>query len=69
MKTIYINDKEIHQTGNPSVATLLQDHKITVQQMGIAVALNQIILPKENWAKTYPQDGDKITVIEAWQGG
>ena len=69
MKTLYINGKATSQSGNPSVETLLKSLNIVYQDGGIAVACNNIVIPQKDWPKTYPQDGDKLTLIEAWQGG
>ena len=68
MKTVYINQKKVELTGNATMATALERH-IDTQTGGIAAALNDLVIPKEDWAKTYPSDGDRITILEAWQGG
>jgi sulfur carrier protein len=36
---------------------------------GLAIAVNQTIIPKTDWPKRELQSGDRITVIKATQGG
>ncbi|SDT13842.1 sulfur carrier protein ThiS [Mucilaginibacter mallensis] len=36
---------------------------------GIAIAVNQEIIPKNNWQTCQLQSGDTITIIKATQGG
>lgn len=46
---------------------LLNVLQIPVQ--GIAVAINQTIISKTDWPLRLLQDGDRLTVIKATQGG
>jgi len=39
------------------------------QSKGLAVAVNQIIVPKSNWENQRLNSGDQIVVITATQGG
>jgi len=36
---------------------------------GIAVALNQIVIPKSNWKQTTLAPNDNVLIISATQGG
>ncbi len=36
---------------------------------GIALAVNNIVIPKKEWNQTLLQEGDRITLIKATQGG
>ncbi|MBS2099920.1 sulfur carrier protein ThiS [Carboxylicivirga linearis] len=47
------------------VLTQLNQH----DQGGIAVALNDCVVPKSNWNNSQLSDGDKILIIKASQGG
>ena len=38
-------------------------------QKGIAVAVNETICPKDDWASFLFSDGDKVTLIVATAGG
>lgn len=39
------------------------------QQSGIAVAVNNTVIPKSNWSSQQLQEQDTITIITATQGG
>ena len=39
------------------------------KQNGIAVAINESIVPKIEWAKTYLKSNDNLLIIKATQGG
>jgi sulfur carrier protein len=41
----------------------------TYSDSGIAVAVNQIVVPRAEWAGTTLQSDDKIEIITAVQGG
>lgn len=64
---IYINDTEIEIGGACSVDNLLESVKISAS--GCAVAINNKIVPFKKWSETLVNDGDKITLIRATQGG
>lgn len=36
---------------------------------GLAVAINQSIVPKAEWSKQYVSAGDQVMIIKATQGG
>ena len=36
---------------------------------GVAVALNQMVVPRQNWRETLVSDGDEIEVLWASSGG
>jgi sulfur carrier protein len=61
-------NEQIHTV--PQNATLLEVlDKLNIQQQGIAVALNQNIVSKQNWQSTVLKTNDNILVITATQGG
>ncbi|MGE0561644.1 MAG: sulfur carrier protein ThiS [Flavobacteriales bacterium] len=64
---IQINNKGIQINSAISVENL-----ITLQHIsgnGIAVAINQSIIPKSEWATTIIKENDNILIITATQGG
>ena len=66
--TVFVNNNPINLT---TVATL---HQVLEQQhlhehRGIAVALNNNVIPKTEWQQKALADNDKITIIRATQGG
>lgn len=36
---------------------------------GIAIAINDMVVPKSQWSKHAVNDGDKVLIIKASQGG
>lgn len=65
---ITVNQKNYQLNDTCSVEQMLAEVlKIPVQ--GIAVAINQTIIPKTDWPGRQLQSGDRITVIKATQGG
>ncbi|SNR68387.1 sulfur carrier protein ThiS [Flavobacterium sp. ov086] len=51
-----------------SVQALL-DLEIPNKQNGIAVAVNNTVIPKPNWNQHFVQETDEILIISATQGG
>ncbi len=49
------------------LSQLLEKHEI--KGKGIAVALNEAVIPKGKWGEQAVQSGDSIEVITAIQGG
>lgn len=39
------------------------------KQKGIAIAVNETVIPKSNWEKYIIQSNDNILIIKATQGG
>jgi sulfur carrier protein len=50
-----------------TVQTLL-DLEIPLKQNGIAIAINNTIIPKQNWHLHYLNETDDILIISATQG-
>jgi sulfur carrier protein len=51
-----------------SVQALL-DLEIPKKQNGIALAINNTVIPKSDWSSTLLQETDDILIISATQGG
>ncbi|QIH33401.1 MULTISPECIES: sulfur carrier protein ThiS [Sphingobacterium] len=51
-----------------SLADLLQV-ELSGKTQGVAVALNNRVIPKDDWSKTHLQSSDQILLITATQGG
>lgn len=62
-----------HQIKQFSVDTLsvqsLLDLEIPNKQNGIAVAINNTVVPKTNWSQHLVSETDEILIISATQGG
>ena len=64
---IFINHSPLEIDGNPTVADLLVHQNLS--GTGIAVAIDNKVVPRLLWNETYLSDGDRITVITAVCGG
>lgn len=51
-----------------TVAKLLEALDIE-QRKGVAVALNDSVVPRSQWDTTGVEDGDRLEIIQATQGG
>lgn len=61
-----------HQTYSfPETLTLQQmlDSVLGQQDSGIAMAVNQEIISRDNWQTYHLKTGDNVTIIKATQGG
>ena len=65
---IYINDKTYPLEKPQSLSDLFSSLKMDVSK-GIAVALNNKVMPRADWGKSIVNTNDKIILIKATQGG
>ena len=65
---IFLNSKEYEADENSSLQSLLQKVNMT-DSRGIAIAVNEVVIPKNDWEKYFLKDNDSILVIKATQGG
>ena len=68
MTTVYVNTKPCALEANSSLNVALEQNGIT-NQKGIAVAVNNAVVPKTEWQNRILNENDKITIIRATQGG
>ena len=47
---------------------LIEEQKL-LEKKGIAVSLNENLIPRANWLITMLEDGDDVLILEAVQGG
>ncbi len=66
--TIYINNKLQQLPGQPSIHDVLASLDITAQK-GIAIAINNNVIPRGEWATHALKEEDKVILIKATQGG
>lgn len=64
---IYVNQKEIEVQDNISVKELLDMQQIAIE--GTAIAIDNKLVPKNEWNDRILTDGNKITIIRATFGG
>lgn len=65
---IYINNEINNFEEGITLQLVLEQHQLTTKN-GIAVAVNEEIIPKNKWEQTRLFDSDKIIVIGAVAGG
>ena len=64
---VFINDKEQSLDGEHSLTHLLS--KTMSNTNGIAIAVNNEVVPKNGWEKFQLNENDKVVIIKATQGG
>ncbi|VXD03606.1 sulphur carrier protein [Enterobacterales bacterium 8AC] len=64
---ITLNDQPLELAQTLSVAALLE--QLDRHQPGTALAINQTIIPRTDWATHQVQDGDDILLFQAIAGG
>lgn len=68
MIELLVNSKRYHLPDPVSLSELMRANQLD-QASGIAVAVNDWVIPRTDWQNTLLQSQDKITVITATQGG
>lgn len=72
--TIYVNNSPFEFTSSINVEELLRKACFDSAQhdnnhKGIAVAVNNTVVPKKEWINYTLKENDKVIVIKATQGG
>lgn len=67
--TITINGTLTEQRERLTLADILVQNGITADLKGVAVALNDEVVMKSKWTHVVLQDGDRIEIVRATQGG
>jgi sulfur carrier protein len=65
---IYINSK-LHELPNPQPISKALELLNIAHAKGIAIAVNNLVIPRTQWEQHLLQDNDDITLIKATQGG
>ncbi|RBL93381.1 sulfur carrier protein ThiS [Chitinophaga flava] len=65
---VLVNNKLYAVQQGITIAALLQFIQLSAQK-GIAIAVNNQVVPKNNWDQQPLQHADSITIIRATQGG
>jgi sulfur carrier protein len=68
MPIVFVNNKPCTLEADSSLNSALEQNGIT-NQKGIAVAVNNAVVPKTEWQNKILNENDKITIIRATQGG
>ncbi|MBQ7823114.1 MAG: sulfur carrier protein ThiS [Bacteroidaceae bacterium] len=64
---VFLNNSEICVGKRVTLRDLLAGQGIT--PVGIAAAVNNVIIPKDEWVSKFLANGDKVTIIRATYGG
>lgn len=65
---IHINDT-VRELASPATIAALARELGLAERRGVAVALNDAVVPRAAWPETALTDGDRVLVIQATQGG
>jgi len=65
--TINVNNQPRPFLDNGSVNDLIE--QLGIAPNGIAIAINNMVIRKEQWVATQLKDNDNVTIIQATQGG
>jgi sulfur carrier protein len=65
---IIINERPYRVKDGASIADALQEAQIE-NRFGIAVAVNNVVMPKTEWENTALNPNDQLTIINAIFGG
>ena len=64
---VFINGEQKDFSSEINLTELIQQLDITSK--GLAIAINNAVVPKNDWEQTKLTEQDKITLIKATQGG
>ena len=64
---IHFNDEPMQCPDNLTLENLLE--QLRLMRPGIALAINQTIVPREQWETHFLNDGDQILLFQAIAGG
>jgi sulfur carrier protein len=64
---VWVNGSATDIAPGRSVAELVREY--SDRQTGIAVAINEDVLTKAEWAETTLKPGDRVEIVSAVQGG
>ena len=66
-EAVWVNGTATDVVPGKSVAELIAEY--SDRTTGIAVAVNQTVLTKDEWARTAVRAGDRVEIVSAVQGG
>ena len=61
------NEKDVNNGAN--LLDLLSQSKISNDKQGVAVAINEDVISREEWKQIKLKQNDRIEIIQAVQGG
>jgi len=68
MMNVFVNNREESIGENATIQDFLKSQGLSTKR-GIAIAVNNFVIAKATWGETQLKEKDKITIIQATQGG
>lgn len=56
-------------TDADTLAQLLSERRIDTGQRFVAVAVNEVVVPRGDWPELHLRDGDRIEIVQPMKGG
>jgi len=66
--SIFVNDEQRPIAQGTCIPDLLATLGVAGRD-GVAVAINAAVVPRQGWAERRLQEGDRVLIIQASQGG
>lgn len=66
--TVFVNDEILEFSDTPTLIKIFEIQQI-IEMRGLAVAINEEVIPRVLWAETVLQNNDRLMLIRATQGG
>ncbi|MFA6961616.1 MAG: sulfur carrier protein ThiS [Opitutaceae bacterium] len=66
--TVFVNDQPRSLTAGTQLADLLRELGLA-ERKGVAIAINDEVVPRSTWPTRALSEGERILVIQATQGG
>ncbi|MEA5403371.1 sulfur carrier protein ThiS [Arcicella sp. DC2W] len=66
--TVFVNDEILEFSDTPTLIKIFEIQQIT-EIRGLAVAINEEVIPRVLWTETLLQNNDRLMLIRATQGG
>ena len=57
------------ETAAPTVRALLDEQGIDAEARGVAVAVNEAVVPRHDWIGTRLGAGDTVEIVKPFRGG
>jgi sulfur carrier protein len=69
MMIVYLNNEQFEFSDTKSISEIIVKDLNLNNPKGVAIAVNQEVIPKSNWDNFIVKDNDRVTIIKATQGG
>ncbi len=67
MIALRVNGEAVELADGATVAELVESH--ASQSTGVAIAVNEEVVPRSEWTSTSLAEGDRVEILAAAQGG